>query len=201
MYVYADKPSLKGLQMPRKATGKPDGRPPKGPRSGLSERINTRCTPEVKAAIKREMARTGMSEGQLVEMVLRHHLMGDEGANAVGALITQLVQYLGGPLGQDLTNEGWFYDPHKHLCLTVAINKLLNRFKPEGEPIPLPELMTQLEEFNIEAFAEPETAGGMAVGSIAKEWEAVEPDYNRAFNDLASIKAILIRDEKRGKYL
>jgi hypothetical protein len=186
--------------MPRKATGKPDGRPPKGPRSGLSERINTRCTPEVKAAIKKEMTRTGMSEGQLVEMVLRHHLTGDEGANAVGALITQLTQYLGGPLGLSLTDVGWFADPHKHYCLVVAINKLLERFKPEGEPVPLPELMTQLEEFNFEAFAEPETAGGLAVGNIAKEWDSTDPDPAAAINEFSHIKAVLIQDGKYDGY-
>ena len=71
------------------------------------------------------------------------------------------------------------------------MNKLLKRFKPEGEPTPLPELMTQLEEFNFEAFAEPETAGGLAVGNIAKEWESITPDPVAHFNDLTYIKAVL----------
>jgi hypothetical protein len=181
--------------MPRKSTGNPNGRPAKGPRSGLSERINTRCTPEVKAAIKDEMKRTGLSEGQLIEMVLRHHFTGTPGATAIGALITRLTEYLGGQLGLDLTYQGWFHDPHKHYCLTVAINKLMERFRPEGEPTPLPELMDQLEEFDFQTYANPETAGGLAAGNIGKEWNGISPDPNAEFNDLAYIKAVLTKKD------
>ena len=186
--------------MPRKATGNPNGRPPKGPRTGLSERINTRCTSEVKTAIKTEMKRTGLSEGQLVEMILRHHLTGDPGANAMGALITRLTQYIAGPLGFGLTDEGWLRDPHKHYCLTVAIKKLLKRFKPEGDPKPSPELMTQLKEFNFEMYADPEIAGNLAEGHLAKEWKEVDRDHYAAFNELAYIKSVLTQEDQPDRF-
>jgi hypothetical protein len=177
--------------MPRKATGKPDGRPSKGPRSGLSERINTRCTPEVKAAIKAEMLRSGLSEGQLVEMILRHHLTSDSRSAALGVLITQLSDFMSRDLWQTSRDSPWFDDAYKHSCLSNAITRLLARLKPKGDPAPPPKLLEGLKKYNMEAFADPDKAGGFAVGQIAKRWDRVAPDANAAFDNLAYIKAML----------
>ena len=43
----------------------------------------------------------------------------------------------------------------------------------------------------MESFADPEKAGGFAVGNIAKRWDSTDPDPSAPFDDLAYIKAIL----------
>ena len=76
----------------------------------------------------------------------------------------------------------------------------MERFRPEGEPTPLPELMMQLEEFDFQTYADPETAGRLAAGNIAKEWKGVSSDPNAKFDELAYIKAVLTKKDNSGLY-
>jgi len=160
-------------------------------KDGLTERLATRCSPAVKAALKVEMDRTGQSEGQVLEGIILDQLTGDPKAKALGALIKKLTEFISGEVWQTTSDKGWFDDAYKHRCLTSAISRLLGELEPGGTQTPSDILMNGLKKYNMESFADPEKVGGFAVSSLVRRWGNKTPNPAAPAGDMAYIKAML----------
>jgi hypothetical protein len=143
------------------------GRKPQGEFGGKSAVFSTRITPELRAALGREAARSGRSVSQEVERRLRDSLempselqkeWGPPHIRILAKLLSDVTHSVEGRLGAHPFDEkpsefAWHKNGHTHAAVCTAINAILARWKP-AQPGPTPEALKQPSEWIAQQFGQ-----------------------------------------------
>ena len=114
------------------------GRKPRGEFRGKSAVFSTRITPELRAALEREAARSGRSLSQEIERRLTDSMSkaetrkwGPPRTESMMFFLAQLIDSI-----ESETGQRWIDDPFTFQAVYFGLNLIFSMLKPDGDVVP-----------------------------------------------------------------